>query len=107
MPKRKQSGLYPRIRFDDGTMISVKEAARLIEGEGQLCRLSLGQFGMRCGLAVLQGTAGNEPDAGFTSHRVMLNPSRIYKLTRINDDFHGTPEARAAHVAAALRRGEV
>ena len=26
MPKRKQPGLYPRIRFDDGTMISVKEA---------------------------------------------------------------------------------
>jgi hypothetical protein len=95
------------IDFTDGSSLTLREAAELIEREGRLGRASYCDGGLRC-------LVGTLLDAYIHSHMILFHRnlesrSALYLMSHgcsesWNDIFEGTPEERCAHFTALLRR---
>ena len=109
------SGAFPlrradmdnRIRYTNGTSMSLLKAEKRILDEGKLGWFNmLGPGSLRCGVGVLENWT-RPVDGGSRSCTRRITETTRGWLFNINDNFEGTTEAhaeqRALHVAAWLR----
>ena len=83
--------------------MSTQECAALIRAEG---RLGTGSYcdadGLRCAIGVLEGwPEGHRRLTGASSDDLQQALGGV-RFMALNENFQGTPEQRAAHVAAKL-----
>ncbi len=104
------------IKFMDGTFLTYEYLALRIEKEGKLCTSALNNGkGVRCAMGAIIQTRlhGNYNDSPLTAdisksfRKPRSNAGKclafVDKVVRENNNFIGTQEARATHIAAFLR----
>ena len=96
-----------RIRFVNGTSMSLRKAEKAILDEGQLVQYALvSADGRHCGVGVLENWTYDSATGMAACSRKITRKTR-FRLSTVNDKFRGTTELecedRALHVAAWLR----